>query len=301
VIVGLAMFEASSKEGVAFVLDLTERKQAEEKIRESERRYREVQTELAHANRVATMGQLVASIAHEVNQPIAAAILNANAALRWLNSQPPEIDEVHKVLGSLIMDANRAADVLGRIRRHIRKAPPQKGAVDINAAIREMIEFTRGQIMKSGTLIRTQLKDGLPSIEGDRVELQQVLLNLIMNALEAMNGVSEGERQLHISALLNDAGCVHVSVSEGERQLHISALLNDAGCVHVSVSDSGPGFASENTEQIFASFYTTKPTGLGMGLSICRSIIEAHGGHLWASINRPRGATVQFTIPVEHG
>jgi Signal transduction histidine kinase regulating C4-dicarboxylate transport system len=165
---------------------------------------------------------------------------------------------------------------LGGIRRHIRKAPPQKGAVDINAAIHEMIEFSRGQIMKSGALILTQLKDGLPFIEGDRVELQQVLLNLIMNALEAMNGVSEGERQLRISA-----------------------LLNDAGCVLVSVSDSGPGFASENTEQIFASFYTTKPTGLGMGLSICRSIIEAHGGRLWASVNRPRGATVQFTLPVE--
>jgi PAS domain S-box-containing protein len=275
VILGLAMFEASSKEGVAFVLDLTDRKQAEEKIRESERRYREVQTELAHANRVATMGQLVASIAHEVNQPIAATILNANAAQRWLNIQPPELDEVRHVLGRLIVDANRAADVLGRIRGHIRKAPPQKEPVNINAAIGEMIEFTRGQIIKSGTSLQTQLTEALPLVEGDRVELQQVLLNLIMNALEAMG-----------------------SIRQAERQLHIGAVLDDAGGLLVSVSDTGPGFPAENVDQVFRSFYTTKPTGLGMGLSICRSIIEAHGGRLWASANQPCGATVQFTLPV---
>jgi len=278
VIVGLAMFEADSKEGVAFVLDLSERKQAEEKIRESERRYREVQTELSHANRVATMGQLVASIAHEVNQPIAAAILNANAAQRWLNIQPPELDEVRHVLSRLIEDANRAADVLGRIRGHIRKAPPQKGPVDINAAIGEMIGFTRSQIMKSGTVLQTQLTDGLPLVEGDRVELQQVLLNLIMNALEAMS-----------------------STKEGERQLQISVVPGDAGYLRVSVSDSGPGFPVDNTDQVFTSFYTTKPTGLGLGLSICRSIIEAHGGRLWAGANQPGGATVQFTLPVLQG
>lgn len=275
VIVGLAMFEANSKEGVAFVLDLSERKQAEEKIRESERRYREVQTELSHANRVATMGQLVASIAHEVNQPIAAAILNANAAQRWLNARPPELDEVRHVLSSLIEDANRAADVLGRIRGHIRKAPPQKGPVDINAAIGEMIGFTRSQILKTGTVLQTQLTDGLPLIEGDRVELQQVLLNLIMNALEAMS-----------------------STREGERHLQVRAEPGDVGYVRVSVSDSGPGFPVENTNQVFTSFYTTKPTGLGLGLSICRSIIEAHGGRLWAGANQPGGATVQFTLPV---
>ncbi|WP_433770510.1 trifunctional serine/threonine-protein kinase/ATP-binding protein/sensor histidine kinase [Pseudomonas putida] len=239
------------------------------------REYREVQTELAHANRVATMGQLVASIAHEVNQPIAAAILNANAAQRWLNIQPPELDEVRQVLARLIQDANRAADVLGRIRGHIRKAPPQKGPLDINVAIGEMIEFTRGQIMKNGVVLQTQLTDGLQLIVGDRVELQQVLLNLIMNALEAMS-----------------------VTPEGERQLHISAVPGEAGYLLVSVSDSGPGFATENADQVFRSFYTTKPTGLGMGLSICRSIVEAHGGRLWASPNQPRGATVQFTLPV---
>jgi len=275
VIVGLAMFEASSREGVAFVLDLTERRQAEEKIRESERRYREVQTELAHANRVATMGQLVASIAHEVNQPIAATILNADAALRWLNAQPPEIEEVRQILGHLVFDANRAADVLGRIREHIRKAPPQKGPLDINAAIEEMVEFTRSQIIKNGASIHAQLAGALPCVNGDRVELQQVLLNLIMNALEAMSGVDEGER--------------HLSISTG---------LDDAGCVRVSVSDTGPGFASGCAEQVFASFYTTKASGLGLGLSICRSIIEAHGGCLQAAANQPRGAVVEFSLPV---
>ncbi|MNK94274.1 Sensor histidine kinase TmoS [compost metagenome] len=247
-------------------------------VAERERRYREVQTELSHANRVATMGQLVASIAHEVNQPIAAAILNANAAQRWLNTEPPELDEVRHVLSRLILDANRAADVLGRIRQHIRKAPRQKGPVDINAAIGEMIEFSRSQIMKNGVALQTQLMDGLPLIEGDRVELQQVLLNLIMNALEAMSGTAQGERQLQIS------------VAPGE-----------AGYLRVSVSDSGPGFLVENTDQVFTSFYTTKPTGLGLGLSICRSIIEAHGGRLWASANQPCGATVQFTLPVMQG
>jgi len=276
VIVGLAMFEASRKEGVAFVLDLTERKLAEGKIRDSERRFRQVQTELAHANRVATMGQLAASIAHEVSQPIAATVLNAHAALRWLNATPPQVDEVRLVLSSLIKDANRAADVLGRIRGHIRKAPPQKEPVDINAAIREMIEFTRGQAASSGAVVQVHLADGLPPIEGDRVELQQVLLNLILNALEAMG-----------------------AVDEHERQLHVSAALDDEGSVLVKVSDSGPGFAADYAEQVFAAFYTTKATGLGMGLSICRSIIEALGGRLWASANEPCGATVQFTLPVE--
>lgn len=275
VIVGLATFEASRKEGVAFVLDLTERKQAEEKVRESERRYRDVQTELAHANRVATMGQLTASIAHEVNQPIAATVTNAQAALRWLSAQPPDIDEVGQVLGRIIKDANRAGDVLGRIRQLIRKTPPRKEPVDLNAAIREVIELTRGEIMKSGASVQMQLADDLPCIDGDRVELQQVLLNLIINALEAMSGVSDGARQLLIST--------------GK---------TDAGCVLVTVCDSGPGFEPNCAERVFAPFYTTKPAGLGMGLSICRSIIDAHGGQLWVSANLPRGAVVQFTVPV---
>jgi PAS domain S-box-containing protein len=274
VIVGLASFEASKKEGVAFVLDLTERKEAEKKARESEHRYREVQTELEHANRVATMGQLTASIAHEVNQPIAATVTSAQAALRWLRAQPPNVGEVDQVLSRIVKDSTRAADVLGRIRQMVKKAPPRKEPVNINEAIHEVIELTRGEAAKRGASVQTQLSDDLPLIEGDRVQLQQVLLNLIINALEAMS-----------------------FAGDGIRDLQIQTQRADSDCVLVSVRDSGPGFALENTEQIFAPFYTSKPTGLGMGLSISRSIIDAHGGRLWASSNQPRGAAVQFTVP----
>jgi C4-dicarboxylate-specific signal transduction histidine kinase len=271
---GATAFEASRKQGVAFVLDLSERKQAEEKARESEQRYREVQTELAHANRVATMGQLTASIAHEVNQPIAATVTNAQAALRWLNAQPPNIDEVGQTLRQIVKDAGRAGDVLGRIRNLVRKAPTRKEPVDINDAVHEMIELTRGEAAKSGASVQTRLSEGLPLIEADRVELQQVLLNLIMNALEAMRGVSDGERQLVVSTEV------------------------ESNFVLVTVRDSGPGFGPGGPDEAFAPFYTTKSTGLGMGLSICRSIIEAHGGRLWASANVPRGAVFEFTVPV---
>ncbi|MGF6641302.1 trifunctional serine/threonine-protein kinase/ATP-binding protein/sensor histidine kinase [Paraburkholderia sp. MM6662-R1] len=275
VMIGTAAFEASRKEGVAFVLDLTERKRAEEEAHESERRYREVQTALAHANRVDTMGQLTASIAHEVKQPIAAMVTNARAALRWLAAQPPDTEEVRQALSRIVNDGNRAGDVIGRIRELIRKAPPRKERMDLNEAIREVIELTRGEATKRGASVQTQLAGGLPHIEGDRVQLQQVLLNLVINAIEAMS-----------------------SVSDGARELIVTTGTADAGCVLVAVLDSGPGFAADSTEHVFAPFYTTKSAGLGMGLSICRSIIEAHGGRLWASANVPRGAVFQFTVPV---
>ncbi|MGF6918502.1 PAS domain S-box protein [Paraburkholderia sp. 40] len=274
VMVGLATFDASGTEGVAFVLDLTERKRAETEARESERRYREVQRELAHANRVATMGQLTASIAHEVNQPIAATVTNAQAALRWLAGQPPEVEKARQALGRIVNDANRAEAVIGRIHELIRKTPPRKEPVDINTAIREVIELTRGEAWKHGASVQTHLADRLPLIEGDRVQLQQVLLNLLINAMEVMSGVSDGVRELLIST-----------------------ARADSGCVLVTVLDSGPGFAADSAERLFAPFYTTKPTGLGMGLPICRSIVEAHGGRLWASANVPRGAIFQFTVP----
>ncbi|SFC44294.1 PAS domain S-box-containing protein [Cupriavidus sp. OV038] len=277
VIVGLATFEPGGRDGVAFVLDLTEQKQAEDRVREGERRYREVQTELAHANRVATMGQLAASIAHEVNQPIAATVTNAQAATRWLNLPRPDLDEVGFALTRIVKDANRAADVLGRIRQLIRKAPRGKELVDINAAIREVVELTGGEARKSRARVETQLAHDLPLIEGERVALQQVLLNLIVNAIEAMLGV------------------------DGERHVLIATRCTADGCVLVTVRDSGPGFGSLNPDSIFAPFYTTKSTGLGMGLSICRSIIEAHGGRLWASENAPHGAVIQFTVPTQAG
>lgn len=273
VIVGLAMFDAESEEGVAFVLDLSERRAAEQRVQESEHRYREVQAELAHACRVATMGELAASIAHEVSQPLAGTLNNAAAAQRWLSVQPPDLGEVGLALERILKDGHRATAVLGRIRGLIRKTPPQKGPVDVNAAIREMVELTRSEAAKNGASVQIQLADELPCVQGDRVELQQVLLNLIINALEAMN-----------------------LIHSGERRLLVSSAVGSSGDVSVSVSDSGPGFGPLEGEQIFAPFYSTKPTGLGMGLAICRSIIEAHGGRLWASANHPHGAVVQFTL-----
>ena len=273
VLIGFAAFDEQRARGVAFVLDLTERKRAEEAARESERRYREVQRELEHANRVATIGQVAASIAHEVNQPIAATVTNAQAGLRWLSAESPDVEEVRQVLRRIVNDGNRAGDVIDRIRELIKKAPPRKEQVDVNEAIRQVMALVRGEAMKHGVLVQTELADGLKFIEGDRVELQQVLLNLIINAIEAMSGVNDGVRELRIST-------------------------GNADCVLVAVRDSGPGFASDRAELLFAPFHTTKSTGLGMGLSICRSIVESHGGRLWASANVPRGAVFQFTLPI---
>jgi PAS domain S-box-containing protein len=255
-------------------MDITERKRAEAEVRESERRYREVEMELAHANRVATMGQLSASIAHEVNQPIAAAVTNAYAALRWLDLRPPDLEEVRQALGRIVNNGNRAGDVIGRIRDLINKTPPRKDGLEINEAIVEVIALTRGEVVKNGVSVQTQLADGLPIIHGDRVQLQQVILNLILNAVEAMSGVGEGSRELLIST--------GKAESDG---------------VLVAVQDSGPGLTPASFERLFEAFYTTKPGGLGMGLSICRSIIEAHRGRLWATANVPQGAILQFTVP----
>jgi PAS domain S-box-containing protein len=276
VLVGAALLEERRDEGVAFVLDLTERKRAEAQARESERRYHEAQMELAHANRVATMGQLTASIAHEVKQPIAATVSNAQAGLRWLIREPPDLEEVRQALACITKDGKRAGDVVGRIRDLIQKAPPRKDRFDLNGAIREVIELTRGEAVKNGVSAQTELTDNLPLMDGDRVQLQQVMLNLIINAVEAMSGLTEGPRELLIST--------------GKAEM---------GGVLVTVRDSGPGLAPAALERLFEAFYTTKPNGLGMGLSICRSIVEAHGGRLWASASAPRGATFQFTLPID--
>src|SRR5713101_4490158 len=273
VLVGSAAFDEQQDHGVAFVLDLTERKRAEAEARESERRYREVQLELAHANRVATMGQLTSSIAHEVNQPIAAAVTYASAARRFLSAKPPNFREVDDALSLIVKEGNRAGAVVGRVRALIKKAPARKDAVAINDAILEVIALTRTEAANNGVSVRTQLAEGLPSVQGDRVQLQQVLLNLIINAIEAMRDVGEEERELLIST------------------------RNEPDGVSVEVRDSGPGFAPAALERVFEAFYTTKPGGLGLGLSICRSIIEAHNGRLWASPNVPRGAIFGFIAP----
>jgi len=278
VLIGSAAFDEQRDEGVAFVLDLTERKRAEAEARESERRYREMQMEVAHANRLATMGQLTASIAHEVNQPIAGAATNAEAALRWLGARPPDLEEVRQALGRIVKDTHRAGDVIGRIREIIKKAPSRKDRVDINEAIREMIELTRGEAAKNGASMRTALAEGLPLVEGDRVQLQQVVLNLILNAVQAMG-----------------------AVAEGSRELFITTAQADPDGVLVAIKDSGPGLTPPSLEHLFAPFYTTKPGGLGMGLSISRSIVETHGGRLWATDNLPRGAIFHFTVPTHPG
>src|SRR6202165_3633564 len=254
--------------------DITERKRAEAEARENDRRYREVQMELAHANRVATMGQFTASIAHEVNQPIAATVINAQAALRWLHAGSSHLEQVQQSLTSIVDDATRAGEVIDRIRALIKKAPPRKDRLDVNGMILEIIELTRGEALKNGISVLTELADHLPVVEADRVQLQQVLFNLIVKPLDEMGAANEGPRQLLIST----------------GKVETSGVL-------VAVQDSGPGLEAAMLERVFESFYTTKPTGLGLGLSICRSIIEAHGGRLWASTNQGRGATFQFNLP----
>jgi C4-dicarboxylate-specific signal transduction histidine kinase len=261
VLIGGATFDELRHQGVTFVVDLTERKRAE--------------AELAHANRVTIMGELTASIAHEVNQPIAAALMNAGTAKRWLSRQPPDLEEARRAIERISSDGKRAADIVSRIREFSRKAPLRKADLEINEAILDIIGLARVPISDNGVAATMQLADGLPHILGDRVQLQQVILNLIMNAIEAMSEAGAGSRELL------------VSTSEAE-----------SGALLVRIGDSGPGLPQNNPERIFEAFYTTKAAGLGMGLSICRSIIEAHGGRLWAAPNQPRGAVFSFLLPV---
>ena len=248
---------------------ITERRRAEEALRA-------MQAELAHANRVTTMGELSASIAHEVNQPIAATVTNAQAALRWLRAQPPDLDEVRASLSRIVEDGSRAGNVISGIRALINKVPPRKDRFDLNDAILEMIALTRSEMLKHGIVLRTELAPGLPGVDGDRTQLQQVTLNLILNAIEAMGGSDAGARELWIST---------------EREAAAGVL--------VTVRDSGPGLNPTDIEHVFKAFYTTKPKGMGMGLAICRSMVEAHGGRMWASANEPGGAVFQFTLPLE--
>jgi PAS domain S-box-containing protein len=269
VLLGGAFFEGSGNEGVAFVLDLSEQKRAEQALRRSE-------SYLAHVNRVTTMGQLAASISHELMQPIGAGITNAQVALRLLDSQPPGLEEARQALGSVVSDGNRASEILSRIRALFKKGPLRKDSLEINKVILEVITLTHGEAVKNGVAVQTQLAQGLPRVQADRVQVQQVILNLIINAVEAMRGVGEGSRDLLISSGKDASG----------------GLL-------VLVQDSGPGLSPEGFDRLFDAFYTTKTGGMGMGLSICRSIVEQHGGRIWPSRKAGPGATIQFTLPIE--
>ena len=233
---------------------------------------REAQVDLAHIDRITTIGRL--SVTHEVTQPITAIVTNAQAARHFLNRRPPDLDEVRQALDCIVRDAYRASDVIYRIRGLHKEALPKRERAEINGAIRDVLELTRGEATKNGVSVRTQFAEPSPVIQADRVQLQQVILNLIINAVEAMSGMREGARELLI--------CTEKADSNG-------AL--------VAVRDSGPGLDMKSVDRLFEAFYTTKVQGMGIGLTICRSIIEAHGGRLWASANVPFGAIFQFTLP----
>jgi PAS domain S-box-containing protein len=244
------------------------------RAQEEHERLRRLESDLAHMNRLSVMGELTASLAHEITQPIAAARNNARAAMRFLDRSPPDLSEVKEAIECIVANADRAGNIIDRIRDQVKKAPPRKDRFDLNNAIDEVIVLAQSAITKGRVSVRTRLAEGLLPVQGDRVQLQQIALNLILNAVEAMS-----------------------SVEAGERQLLISTEQNQTGDVLVAVGDSGPGITPEHLERVFDAFYTTKSGGMGIGLSICRSIIDAHGGRLWADVNEPRGAVFQFTLP----
>ena len=258
-------------EFVGTAVDITERKRAEDE----RERLREAQAVLAHVNRVTTMGELTASLAHELNQPIGAAVNDANACVRWLARDTPDVEEARGAAGRIVKDARRAAEIISRIRLLFTKGTPQREVVDVNEIIREMIVLLHSEAGQYSISIRTELAEDLPRVMGDHVQLQQVIMNLTMNSIEATKDV-EGAREIAIR-----------SHDEGVDQ------------VLVCVSDTGVGLPPQQADQIFQAFFTTKPQGTGMGLSICRSIVESHGCRLWADGNSPRGASFCFTLPGE--
>jgi signal transduction histidine kinase len=219
------------------------------------------------------MGELAASLSHEITQPIASARNNARASQNFLKMRPPDLGKVREALSRVVGNVDRAGDIIDRIREQVKKTPPRKEGFDLNAAIDQVMVLARSLIIGNGVSVQTRLADGLFPVQGDRVQVQQVILNLIRNAVEAMDSIEAGARDLLISTEQNHTG------------------------VLVAVRDSGPGIDPEHLERVFEAFYTTKSSGVGMGLSICRSIIDAHGGRLWAEANEPRGALFQFTLP----
>ena len=252
----------------ALIASLSEQKRAEEALREA-------QADLAHVTRVTTLGEVAASIAHEVNQPLAAVVANAEACLRWLGREIPDLDAARRSVEWIIDDANRASEVIRRVRALANKSDVEKAPLDINDVVKEVIALVQGELVSHRVSLRMEFANALPVVPADRVELQQVVINLVMNGIEAMQ-----------------------SVTDRPRELLIRSLQDETQQVLVSVTDCGVGISAENADRLFNAFFTTKANGMGMGLSICRSIIEAHGGRLWASANLPHGATFQFTLPV---
>jgi two-component system, LuxR family, sensor kinase FixL len=247
--------------------DSTERKRAEDALRKA-------QTELAHVTRVMTVGELAASIAHEVNQPLTGVITNGNACLRWLGRTPPDVDEAREAVRRMIRDGSRASEVMARIRTLLRKAEPQKTRLAINDVIGEVIALAESEVHRNRVLLKTDLAADFPPVLADRIQLQQVLLNLMLNGMEAMR-----------------------AVTDRSRELIIRSQAEETDAIRVGVQDAGVGIDPQDMDRIFTAFFTTKPEGLGMGLAISRSIIEAHGGRLWATPNAGPGATFQFTLP----
>jgi PAS domain S-box-containing protein len=253
---------------VEILEDITDRKLAEDSLRKA-------QAELAHVTRLTTMGELAASIAHEVNQPLAAVITNGNACLRWLAAQTPNLDEAREAVQRIIRDGHRAGDVIQRVRALLKKTGPQKAQLDINDVIHEVLTLAHSEVRRHRVSVRTELATGLLPLLGDRIQLQQVILNLVMNGMEAMS-----------------------SVADRPRELLIESATHEPQSIFVAVRDSGIGLDAQTLDRIFDAFYTTKPEGMGMGLSISRTIIEAHGGRLWATPHAGPGATFQFTLPM---
>jgi C4-dicarboxylate-specific signal transduction histidine kinase len=250
------------------VRDLTERTRAEEALRQAK-------ADLTHVSRVTTMGELTASLAHEIKQPIAAAVTDANTCLRWLGRDQPDLAEAREAASRVIKDATRAADIISRVRLLFEKGTPQQELVDINEVIQEMIVLLRGEATAYSISVRTELAEDLPQVMGDRTQLQQVLMNLMMNSIDAMKNV------------------------DGTREITIQSRRAENSQVLISVSDTGVGLPPETAEQIFDAFVTTKIHGTGMGLRISRSIVESHSGRLWAANNSPRGACFAFTLPTK--
>ena len=261
--------KSSNPEFVGTIMDITERRRAEESAQTA-------QSQLAHIARVTTMGELAASIAHEVNQPLAAVVTNGNACLRWLNSPIPDLEEARAAVSRIVREGTRAGEIIGRIRSLIKKSPPQMSAVDVNEVISDVLTVTRHQIVRQGVSLLTDLRARPSKVKGDPVQLQQVVLNLVLNGLEA-TVVKDG----------------------GRRELLLKSETQGPDSIVVSVQDSGVGIDPEEADQLFEPFYTTKASGIGLGLSISRSIVEAHGGRLWATPNPGRGAIFQFSLPAD--